>query len=188
VRTNRAPRSKKRISCEIIVGGSRYAGIVLDLSATGMWVQTNVKSSQKSLSNSKAVVTVNLTLARSGLTATVECRVARVKTMPPQFLGMQHGGIGLVVIEPSDDFLEIVASLSPEQADAVEAYRKQVETERLAARRAADTPKRFRVHAVETNTGEKSTYLAMAASEEQASAEVVAQLGDAFQVLFVERV
>jgi hypothetical protein len=188
VSSNRAPRHKKRISCELTVGDSQYAGIVLDLSATGMWVQMNAKISQKSLSDSKGVVTVNLTLVGSELTTTVKCRVARMKTVPPQFLGLQHGGIGVVVIEPSDDFLEMVASLSPEQADAVEVYRKLVEPERLAARPAADLPKPFRVHVVETNTAEKKTYIAMAASEEQASAEVVAQLGDAFQVLFVERI
>ena len=39
----RAPRKKKRISCEIISSNSRYTGIVIDISATGLFVQTNVK-------------------------------------------------------------------------------------------------------------------------------------------------
>lgn len=183
----RAPRTKKRISCEIKVGDNRYAGIVLDLSASGMWIQTNAKLSQRELADAGTAVRVTLSLPGGKGTAAVEARVARMKIVPPQFLGLKHGGIGLAVTQASDEYMEFVAGISPEQAAAVEEQRKRRSAKRATPRPAADAPKRFRVHAVETTTGQRKTYLATAASEEQAGTEVLAQLGDAFQVLFVER-
>jgi hypothetical protein len=48
-------------------------------------------------------------------------------------------------------------------------------------------PKRFRIHAVETRTGRKNTFLVTCASEQEASDQVLEQLGDEWKVLFVER-
>ena len=38
---SRAKRTKKRLACTLLIEGNRLAGIVLDLSATGFFVQTS---------------------------------------------------------------------------------------------------------------------------------------------------
>jgi hypothetical protein len=48
--------------------------------------------------------------------------------------------------------------------------------------------KSFRIHAVETATGRRNTYVASCDSEDEASEQVLEQLGDEWQVIFVERV
>ncbi|MFQ5417560.1 MAG: PilZ domain-containing protein [Myxococcota bacterium] len=205
MREYRAPRAKKRISCEIVLEDSRYSGIVLDLSATGLWVQTNAKFVQATTAaRARVTVTVNLSVAGRDERVTVCARVARKKIVPPQFLGLAHGGLGLAVIDPSPAFFDFVAEISPEQAEAVSIERAKQE------KRAGETDipregtagagsnngavekpapaKRFRIHAVETTSGKKSTYLVSCATEDEASAQVIEQLGVAWQVLFIERI
>ena len=40
----RSKRVKRRITCELVIEGKRYSGIMLDVSATGMFVQTAVSA------------------------------------------------------------------------------------------------------------------------------------------------
>jgi hypothetical protein len=51
----------------------------------------------------------------------------------------------------------------------------------------AAAPQRFRIHAVEASSGKKNTFLATCDSEQAASDQALEQLGDAWQILFVER-
>jgi hypothetical protein len=205
VREQRAPRAKKRISCEILLDDSRYSGIVLDLSATGLWVQTSAKFVRATATNDTGVaVTLNLSVPGKDQNVTIRALVKRKKFVPPQFLGFDHGGLGLEVIDPTPEFFDLVAEIAPDQAEAVEVERAKWTKRRAkgnasSAEAAAATrtdgeakeptpAKRFRIHVVETTSGMKKTYLVSCASEEEASAQVVEQLGDAWQLLFIERV
>jgi len=73
MRDVRAPRQKKRISCELIVNDSRYSGIILDISATGMFIQTTLKP------GAGEGVTVYLKIPGRDETIRVDARVARKK-------------------------------------------------------------------------------------------------------------
>jgi hypothetical protein len=186
------------MSCEIDVNGTHFSGIVLDVSATGLFVQTNVKPTPG------IVATLRLSLPGGDEPVAMKARVARKKMVPPQLLAVAGGGVGFAITEPAEVYLDFIAEMSPEHAEAVEQARaKSRKRAGSGAARARPTdsgggkkesgekpeaaPKRFRIHAVETSTGRKNTYLATGASEQEASDQVLEQLGDEWKVLFVER-
>ena len=203
----RAPRTKKRMSCEINVDGARYSGIVLDVSASGLFVQTNVKP------NPGTVVTLSLSLPGAQDLAVMKARVVRKKMVPRELLAVAGGGVGFAITEPAESYLDYVAEISPEHAEAVATERAGKRTKKAgtggkragsgtASARPADragggkapgekrgeSPKRFRIHAVETSTGRKNSFLVTCATEQEASDQVLEQLGDEWKVLFIEHV
>jgi hypothetical protein len=207
VHLKRAPRRKKRFSCELHVKGARHTGIALDVSATGLFIQTNVKPSPGTF--------VELCMSLPGVAepVTMQARVARKKAVPPQLLTLAQGGIGLHITRPSEAYLDFIAEMSPEHAEAAAKERAKAARPRGArpsgagarGAKAAGRPggaggasgaggngesaaKRFRIHAVESSSGRKSTFLASCATEAEASEQVLAQLGDEWKVLFIERV
>jgi len=116
----RAPRAKKRISCEINADGARNTGIVLDLSATGLFVQTNVKP------RSDAVVELTLSLPGVKEPVVMEARVARKRMVPPQLLTVAGGGVGFAITKPAEAYLDFVAAMSPEHAEFAERERAKL--------------------------------------------------------------
>ena len=186
------------MSCEINVNGARSSGIVLDVSATGLFVQTNVKPSPG------IVAMLRLSLPGEKEPVAMKARVARKKMVPPQLLAVAGGGVGFAITEPAEAYLDFVARMSPEHAEAVAQVRaKGRKRAGSGAARARPTdvaggkkesgekreaaPKRFRIHAVETSTGRKNSFLATCPSEQEASDQVLAELGDEWKVLFIER-
>jgi hypothetical protein len=188
---DRAPRRKKRLSCEIISNESRYSGIAIDVSATGLFVQTNVKPVPGSL------VEVGVLLPGLAEPVTMEARVARKKVVPPELQTLAHGGVGLALVRPADAYLDFVAEMSAEHAEAVAMVRA---TGGSVGRNAGgggtrsgngstggSVAKRFRIHAVETTSGKRNRFLVSCETEQEASDEVLKQLGDDWRVLFIER-
>jgi hypothetical protein len=187
-----APRKKKRISCEIISSESRYTGIVIDLSASGLFIQTNVKPTPG------ALVEVGLLLPGFDVPVTMEARVARKKVVPAELLTLAHGGVGLALVEPKEAYLDFVAAISPEHAEAVAKARARAGgvrrgsgtgkgTRSQSGMNRSSAAKRFRIHAVETASGKRNSFLVSCATEQEASDQVSKQLGDEWQVLFIER-
>jgi hypothetical protein len=196
--SDRAPRARRRMSCEIEVNGARHSGIVLDVSASGLFVQTNVKP------NPGSVATLRLSLPGEKEPVAMTARVARKRAVPPQLLTVAGGGVGFAITEPAEAYLDFVAEMSPEHAEAVALERaKAARPEgpvaagarpaegtgggKASGKKRADAPKRFRIHAVETSSGRRNTYLVTCSSEQEASDQVLEQLGEAWKVLFIER-
>lgn len=188
----RAPRKKKRLSCELIIGESRYSGIVVDISASGMFVQTSGKPTPGERAE--------LSLSLPGVDGPVrmEARVARKKVVPPQLLTLAQGGVGLAFDRPADAYLDYIAEISAEHAEAAQNIRARMSRRPAGGggngsargarvRRDGPVVRRFRVHAVETATGKKNSFLLSCVTEQEAQDELLKQLGDAWQTLFVER-
>jgi len=89
----RAGRIKKRITCELEVAGRRYRGFVLDLSETGLFVQTDAAA------DPGAQLTVRLRVGDEP-EVEVEASVARRQMVPPQLATVARGGLGLRVQRP----------------------------------------------------------------------------------------
>lgn len=196
----RAPRSKKRISCDLTIAGARYKGIVLDVSASGMFVQTNVKP------DAGTRIQVALTVPGVAEPVLLDAQVARKKAVPAALLTAAQGGVGLAIEKAPKAYLDYIAEVSTTQANyfasqSVDADAgappaasrdraggASVGCPRATGPDAESAAKHFRIHAVETATGTRNAYLARAESEEAAKAEVLEQLGDDWQVIFVERV
>lgn len=197
VKIQRAPRTKKRIACDLTIDGDRYKGIVLDVSAFGIFVQTNARP------NPGAFVELSLTLQGGKSPVAMEATVARRNVVPPQLLAVAKGGIGLAIEDPPKEFLDFLSEVSRVQSEfvaterskgAVKAGRGRPRSAEGGGRNAAagsgsgaPAPKRFRIHAVDSKSGERNTFLVVSASEEDAKTKVGEELGDDWQVLFVER-
>jgi Tfp pilus assembly protein PilZ len=101
-RSQRAPRRRKRVSCELLFDERRYAGIVLDVSERGLFVQTVAKP--------KLGARVRLRLRLPGVgTTDLTTRVARIKLVPPRLLAVAQGGVGLVVEMLTPEFERLVS-------------------------------------------------------------------------------
>lgn len=100
-----APRKKKRISCELRCGDRRHSGIVLDLSRSGLFVQTNAKPRP----GSEVEIEFKVPGLKSALA--LRGRVARAKLVPPQLLSVAQGGLGLTFRSPPAAYLEFIENL-----------------------------------------------------------------------------
>jgi hypothetical protein len=123
----RSVRIKRRTTCELAVDGRRYRGIVLDLSETGLFVQT------------EATPTPGAPLqlrfhAGDGTSFEVEASVARRQVAPPQLAGVVRGGLGLRVHTPPPAYFELLGQ------DEAQATHRSEARAAAAARRAASPP------------------------------------------------
>ena len=100
----RADRARQRLTCELVIGGRRHPGIVLDLSRVGLFVQTSASPPPGER--------VRVKLRPPGRAEVeLEASIARRYAVPARLVSVARGGIGLRVESTSDDFLQLVASM-----------------------------------------------------------------------------
>ncbi len=121
------PRTRKRITCELVIDGKGSPGIVHDVSAAGLFVQTRARPEPGSQ--------VGVVLRPEGSTDEVrfEASVARQRVVPTRLQASLPGGVGLVVEDPTEELQALLDSfVSPggsgpaEDASAVRTYRVRV--------------------------------------------------------------
>jgi len=95
-------RTRKRMTCELVIGESRQTVLVRDLSPEGLFVQTRAKVDPNGR--------VRLVFAaKDDLPGVdVEARVARKRNTPPRLQSSVPSGVGLEVIDPSDAYFALV--------------------------------------------------------------------------------
>ncbi len=99
------PRFKKRVPCELIVSGSRHPGIVLNLSRSGLFVQTAVAARRGD------VVAVDLN-ARTGKAAIgLDATVMWNRKVAAQLRGVRHGGVGLQIRSANESYYNLLAAV-----------------------------------------------------------------------------
>lgn len=104
--TRSAKRHKWRLPCEIVFEGGRQRSFVIDLSDSGLFVQTGVKLRPGSQ------VEVHLTLESIGAPILLRARVARAKQVPAQLTSVAHGGVGLQILDVPPEWIDAVRRLS----------------------------------------------------------------------------
>lgn len=209
-------RIKKRISCALKHGERRHAGIVLDVSKTGLFVQTSAKPRPGD------EVEVALSMPGRKESVTVRARVARTKLVPPQLLTVAQGGVGLHIENAPQDYLEFVERVSqPVKFARVSILQKKEDEppkkkgvsrharDRLAALRerssrvgaaSSPTPRRisrektpytklprFRVRLLQMETSVSRSFIVSCQSEEEARDRVVSEMGDDWKIEGVDR-
>lgn len=110
-RTN--DRKRQRIPCEIHADDRRHSGIVLDVSPTGLFVQTTA------LFPPGTRLRIVLKQTPYSPSLTLDAVVARGKRVPPQLASAASGGIGLRVLDPKPDYQALSADLSARPAPAL---------------------------------------------------------------------
>ena len=95
-------RIKRRIPCQVVVDGEAHQGIVLDLSARDMFVQTSA-----TLSRSEQVEVI-FPADGQRPEITLRARVARRKQIPPRLVTITHPGLGLQILDAPPNYERMV--------------------------------------------------------------------------------
>ena len=97
-----------RMSCQLNLNDRRYQGLVLDVSRSGLFVQTRAKAPGRTM----APVTVALRSTASDEALTLSAMVARQYWVPDQLVALAKGGVGLRVIGNCAAWLELLDDLA----------------------------------------------------------------------------
>lgn len=169
----RAERIKQRLTCELVIGDRNHQGIVLDVSKTGLFVQTSASPPPGER--------IGVKLRRSdGSSVEVETSVARRYKVPQRLASIARGGVGLRIASPSDDYLQFIDSVNraenPPSPEASEAP-------------PASQPEPSDAYSVRVRqiAGPRSRCLRVAAaSEQEAERAAAASLDEGWEILSVE--
>ena len=207
-------RSKRRMSCRVHAEGRQHNGIVLDLSGSGLFIQTGARLSPGAR--------VDLDLSLPDEVARMQVDVVRRKQVPAQLLTVAQGGIGVRIVSAPESYYRFLQHLQQaEQAagagppPAAAAPVREATPPRVAptlaapgasrpatpaapappapprpapaAPKVAEPPKpRFRVRVCQTQ-GARSRVIDVAAHDaEEAGRQVLRELGEEWKLLKVE--
>jgi PilZ domain len=173
-----AKRYRRRTACELRAEGRQQRAIVLDLSRTGLFVQTSARLAP----GTSVELLVHFEGHREPML--LRARVARQKAVPSNLTSVAQGGIGLRLIDPPRAFYDLIDDQSDSTAPA------GLAPEPGPAPKPADAPTlpRFRVR-VKQSEGNRSRILdIMAETAERACATALAQVGAGWEALGAEQI
>jgi hypothetical protein len=102
-------RSKRRMTCRVHVDGRQHNGIVLDLSGSGLFIQTSAKLAPG--------VRVDIELSLPDDTARMQIEVVRRKQVPAQLLTVAQGGIGVRIISAPEAYYRFLHELQQKERE-----------------------------------------------------------------------
>jgi Tfp pilus assembly protein PilZ len=100
-----AKRHRWRLACEIVSDGRSQRAIVLDMSQTGVFVQTGTRLPPG------ADVEVRVLLTDAAEPISLRAKVARNKQVPPQLTSVARGGVGLKIIDAPAAYYATITAL-----------------------------------------------------------------------------
>lgn len=107
-------RAKRRLACAIIVGRQRFSGVILDLSATGVFVQTTARP------RVGEPVALELGIPGQKQTLRLQAQVVRLRVVPAQLLNLAQGGVGLRITNAPEGYFEFLSAVLPQFAKQAE--------------------------------------------------------------------
>ena len=141
-----ARRAKKRLACALIVGRQRFSGVIIDLSSTGVFVQTTARPPVGE------AAALELGIPGRKQTLRLQAQVVRLKVVPAQLLNLAQGGIGLRITNAPENYFEFLSEalprLAPEPASREEPEPPPKREPRAAERRAPGRAFRVRVRQI----------------------------------------
>ena len=90
------------MTCELRYDGRKASGIVLDLSSSGIFVQTSAQPA------AHCIVVVHLEARGNTPMLDLRTRVARQKRVPPRLAGLDPPGLGLQILDAPDAYFQLV--------------------------------------------------------------------------------
>jgi len=196
-----ARRAKKRLACSMVVGSQHFSGVILDLSSTGIFVQTTARPAVGES------VALELGVPGRRQTLCLQAEVVRLKVVPAQLLNLAQGGIGMRITNAPEgyfDFLsEVLPRLAPQaepvtvdEAPAPPPRRASRATVPLGSRSAGGGPVRaaerapalraFRVRVRQVGGARSRLLHLRAASAQDAAAAGLREVGEGWKVLEAE--
>jgi len=97
-------RRKRRMPCTFSVGESQHNALLLDLSCSGLFIQTTARTEpgqqfEVALSD------------RSGTDLRLKVEVVRRKVVPPRLVTVAQGGVGVRILEAPDEYRALLREL-----------------------------------------------------------------------------
>lgn len=200
-KSQRLERTRKRLSCALTIEQRHYSGIVLDLSGSGLFIQTTAPAEPGT------GLRIELAVPGQAEPLPIHARVARRKVVPPRLVTVAQGGLGVRIEQAPEAYYALIAELQRAKLPAGEAKpsrpacapprakpRGGLQHKALeAARRSLGAPPpaepsgcyRLRVGQIH---GSRSRFLEVKAdSEAEARERAVAEAGKGWKVLSCER-
>lgn len=179
--TRTLERSKRRMPCRVHAEGRQHNGIVLDLSGSGLFIQTSAKLMPG--------VHVQIDLSLPGGDAPMTVEVVRRKQVPAQLLTVAHGGIGVRILSAPEAYYRFLQEVQErEKQQAAREQASSVSGATSVPTSTAPSGPRFRVRVSQTSGIRSRTLVVAAASAEAASHSTQRELGDEWKVVAVEPV
>ena len=178
-------RKKRRMPCDLIHAGKQHSGLVLDVSPGGLFIQTTASV------NLGDRIDVRLSIPGEAQKALLQVEVMRRVAVPARLVSVAHGGIGVRILNAPEAYYRFMGSLGIRTDPGDFKGRSGQAAKSRTALDTAPVPKQpefcFRVR-VKQKDGPRSRVIEIQAeSEEEAQSEALVDLGDAWQVLAVER-
>jgi Tfp pilus assembly protein PilZ len=174
-----AKRHRWRLPCELVFDGVAQRAIVLDLSTSGVFVQTGARL------RPGTDVEIRLQLATAAEPLLLRARVARAKQVPSQLTTVAHGGIGLRLREAPKAYFEAIEAL--ESGKSLRGHVPESAVPGEAKKPAAPARPRFRVR-VQQSDGPRSRTIELAADNEaQARAFALRECGSGWEAVKADR-
>ena len=112
-------RKKRHMPCELDIGGRKHSGLVLDLSPSGLFIQTNARTQPGK--------TFDLRLSTGiGDPIALVVEVVRRKVVPPRLLALAQGGVGVRIQKAPSEYRQLLDKLGI-SCEAKERYRVRVQ-------------------------------------------------------------
>ncbi len=171
-------RTRRRIPCELNFGGSRYSGLVLDLSPTGLFIQTSAKLRHGDW------VDVEVRLPGEKQPVPLAAQVVRRKAVPPRLLTVAQGGVGLRIRSAPESYFVYLAEIAPE---TLEGGDLPPHARLLGDADSGGAQTAYRVQMRQVAGSRSRTVLVAGGSEGEAERRALSELGDGWKVLRVEK-
>ena len=181
----RLPRTKMRIACTLHLEESLHSGMVLDISAGGLFIQTNASPAPG------IPVRVELRVPELPEPIEMQATVARKRIVPPRLRALLKGGVGIHLENPPEEFYAMVAKLQAPEAAAPETSA----ADKVPDERAGGTEKRppvkpkltsFRVRLSQVGGSGSRNLVIRASDDDEARRRAILDVGDGWKVLSCE--
>ena len=171
-------RKKRRMPCELRVDSRTHSGLVLDLSPSGLFIQTNAKA--------RAGQPIDILISTgTGEPIPLQVEVVRKKLVPPRLLTVTGGGVGVRILHATEAYFAFLTELGIDRRAAPPADREARGCDEPDAA-IGEAAARVKVRVKQTS-GPRSRSIEVAAVDaDAASARALEELGDDWTVLEVE--
>jgi len=164
--------------CQLLVESRWHSGLVLDLSPSGLFIQTHAKTREGQR--------VDLSVSQEeGEPMPLVVEVVRKKVVPPRLVTVAQGGVGVRILSAPEDYYRYLEGLGI--AGAAPPPRRS--RSRGAGAVAVPEPEalpRFRVRVSQTS-GSRSRRVEVSAADADAARDIaLEEIGDGWKVLDVE--
>src|SRR5262245_3205812 len=161
-------RKKRRIPCQLWVGEREHSALILDLSPSGLFIQTHARTQRRER--------LRLQFSHEDVLLELKVEVVRTKQVPPNLLAAAKGGIGVRIISAPEEYYGLLAGLGIN-----ERAKPTFELER-------EPGLRFRVHVAQIGGPRTRRVEVSAADEDSARLRAIEELGGDWKVLRVESI